>query len=129
MQRRLRRAAGIALVVALAALVVVWLLPANSILAEQRRLEAELLGKTRAEVQAWAGRPPYLYLPRDQWAQKVPAYQPENDEDAALGYWTLGPEPAIDGAMRVTFNRDGVATDVAFRSYTGIMHRLRRWLP
>ena len=127
MRQRTKRAAAVLLGLAFTGVVAIALLPSDSTLAEQRRLNGVLAGKTRKEVQLFAGRQPYLYLSKDQWAKEIPGFRPQSDEDAAVGYWVLGPDHY--GGIRVTFDQNGVATDVSYRSFSGPIQSIRRWSP
>ena len=127
-QKRTLRWAGVLLGLALMGLIGGWWSLHDLGVAEQRRIEAAVVGKTRAEIDQWAGHEVYAYVPKEEWAREFPRLQPQSEEDAALGYWTTGPAPTHHGAIRVIFDRNGVATDVRYSSFSGPWQQTRRWL-
>jgi hypothetical protein len=120
--------AGVLLGLTLIGLISSWWSLYDLGVAEQRRLDVALVGKTRAEIDQWAGDKAYAYVPKEKWAQELPGFRPQNEEDAALGYWTTGPAPTHDGAIRVIFDRNGAATNIRYSSFSGPWQRARRWL-
>jgi hypothetical protein len=126
-RKRTLRWAGVLLGLAVTGLLIGWAFLDRLSSAEQRRLEAALVGKTMEDVGRSVGREPYLFVPKHEWARQLPAFQPQSDEDAALGYWEVGPAET-DGVVRVTFDQKGIATRVWYRPFPGPIERACAWL-
>jgi hypothetical protein len=97
-----------------------WLLVPNADLAEQKRLEILLLGKTLDETQTAMGRKPDDYKTREQCRKLYGECRwPAGKE--AIAHWWSGRGDAIS----VAFDGNGTATWVLFQSSFSM--RRRSW--
>jgi hypothetical protein len=128
MLKRVLRAVGILLGLAIAVLVVLWFLPPTYSSTEKRRYEDALLGKTLEQVKATLGARLHSYHTKEQFQKLVaePVQWPDGEE--AIGIWIKG-RPPNEEAIYVHFDKEGLAMRIQFSSQSSFQNRLRSWLP